>query len=453
MNALVIAMFVAVFAAEYLVKQLGVLHQYFALVPELMSAIAVLALLKYLFAGRRWAIDWRYGLFLAVYLFIVAFGFLAQAMPSGAIVSGMRNYLKFLPFFMLPAVYPFTRRQLGVQLIVLLTLLAVQSPLAVYQRFIQYGSSMHSGDPIRGFTTSSGVLSILMMAAVAVVVSMYLRRMIRFRTMLISTAVFVLPTTLNETKATLILLPVALLLPAFFMPRGNGALRRLMPIAVVGALAGTAFVSAYNYFIQSRDNAAPIESFITEGQAQSYLYSGAADGKKRYIGRLDSIVIAARRLADDPLTLAFGLGAGNVSASPLRGFDGEYAAYFDRFGVDLTQITTFLWEIGVAGLGAFLWLCTMVFRDARALGREPGGTGLLGQIWGTVTVMIALTLFYVSIFSINEIAYLFWFYSGMVASTVVREKWAMRDAQRARVPTPPRWYAAVDDTVDTAPAR
>jgi hypothetical protein len=95
----------------------------------------------------------------------------------------------------------------------------------------------------------------------------------------------------------------------------------------------------------------------------------------------------------------------------------------------------------------------MVFRDARALGREPGGTGLLGQIWGTVTVMITLTLFYVSIFSINEIAYLFWFYSGMVASTVVRQKWAMRDAQRARVPTPPRWYAAVDDTVDTAPAR
>jgi hypothetical protein len=217
-------------------------------------------------------------------------------------------------------------------------------------------------------------------------------------------------------------------------------------------LAGAGFVSGYNYFIQSRKDATSIDGFITEGQAQTYLYSGAADGKKRYIGRLDSIVIAARRLAEDPLTITFGLGAGNVSASPLRGFDGEYAAYFDRYGVHLTQITTFLWEIGVAGVAAFLWLCTMVFRDSRVLGREQGGTGLLGQVWGTVTVMIALTLLYVSIFSINEIAYFFWFYSGVVASTVVRERWSVRDTKRVHAPAPPRWYAAADDSVDAARA-
>jgi hypothetical protein len=438
MNALVIALFVALFAAEFLVKKLGVVHQYFMLVPELLSGIAVLALLKYLLAGRRWAIDWRYALFLAVWLFVIVFGFLAQSMPSGAIVSGMRNYLKFLPFFLLPAVYPFTMRQLGAQLAVLLALLAAQSPVAVYQRFVQYAHQMHTGDPVAGFTTSSSVLSILMMWAIAATVSMYLRRMLRFGTLLTLVAIFMLPTTLNETKATLILLPVALLLPAWFMPRGSGAWRRVLPIAVVGLLAGTAFISAYDYLIQSRDDGTSIENFITEGRARTYLYSGAADGEKRYIGRFDSIVIAARQLAQDPLAITFGLGAGNVSASPLRGFDGAYVAYYDRFGVGETQVTTFLWEIGVAGLAAFAFFCALIFRDARALGREPGGLGLLGQVWATITVMVVLSLLYVSVFAINEIAYFFWFYSGVVASALVRQRRAARSAARA---APPAWYA------------
>ena len=450
MNVLVIALFVVVFAAEFVVNQLGLGHRYLVLLPELVSAVAVLALLNYLLAGRRWSLDMRYWVVLAAYLFVLIFGFFAQTMPSGAIVSGMRNYLKFLPFFLLPAVYPFTPRQLGVQLVVLFGLLAVQSPLAVYQRFVQYGDRLHTGDPVTGFTTSSGVLSILMMAAVAVVVSLYLRRMIKFRTMLFAVAVFVLPTTLNETKATLLLLPVALLLPSFFMPRGSGAWRRLMPIAVVGGLAGTAFVTGYNYLIQNRDDAPPIGSFVTEGHAQSYLYSGAADGKKRYIGRMDSIVIATRRLAEDPLALAFGLGAGNVSESPLRAFHGEYAAYFHRFGVGHTQVTTFLWETGIAGLAVFAWLCVLLLRDARRLAREEGSVGLLAQAWGTVLVMIIMTLLYVSTFAINEIAYFFWLYAGVLASTAARLRRASLSAAR-EAHTPPPWYVG-DGPVDAARA-
>lgn len=447
MNALVILLFISVFLAEFVVKNLGIGNQYLVLVPELLSGVAVLVLLNYLLAGRRWSLDMRYWIVLALYFFVVIFGFFAQQMPAGAIVSGMRNYLKFLPFFLLPVVYPFTPKQLATQLAALFVILAVQSPLAVFQRFVQFADSMHTGDPVVGLTTSSGVLSILMMGGVAAAVALYLRRAIKFRTMLFAVAVFVLPTTLNETKATLFLLPVALLAPAFFMPRGSGALRRLVPIGLVGMLAGTAFVTGYNYFIQTRDDAPPIGTFVTEeGRAQSYLYSGAADGKERYIGRLDSVVIAVRRLADDPLSLAFGLGAGNVSAAPLRGFDGEYAAYFDRFGVGHTQVTTFIWEIGIVGLAVFLWLCTLLVRDARYLARQEGAGALVGQIWGTVIIMIVMTLLYVSIFAINEIAYFFWFYAGVLASAAARaRRAAFSAAQAARAP--PRWYVG-DDPLD-----
>src|SRR5690606_10695850 len=131
-------------------------------------------------------------------------------------------------------------------------------------------------------------LSVLMMCAVAVVVSMYLRRMIGFAVMLFLTGLYVLPTTLNETKVTLFLLPVAMFMPAFLMPRGSGVWRRLMPLAVVASVAFIAFVSTYNYLIANSQYGSTIETFLTEGDARRYLYTGAADGEDRVVGRFDS---------------------------------------------------------------------------------------------------------------------------------------------------------------------
>jgi hypothetical protein len=441
MNALVIGLFISVFAGEYLAKQLAVVHQYFILLPELFSVVALLLLFKHLLLGQRWALEFRYLAFLVLYVFVVCFGFLAQSMEAGPIVAGMRNYLKFVPFLLLPAVYQFKPRELAMQVGVLLTLLLVQSPLAVYQRFVQYGNQLNTGDVIRGFTTTSNVLSVLMLCAIVVVVCLYLRRRMSFGLMLIVVAVLFVPTTLNETKATMFLLPVAFLLPPLLMPRGSGAFRKLLPVAVVGTVAALAFVSVYDSLIQHREEAPPIGAFLSQDNLESYLYTGAAEGEKRYIGRFDSIVIALDRLADDPLTLLFGLGAGNVSESPLPSFAGQYATYFLRFGVGVTQISNLLWELGLFGLLLHALFYYWVWKDARFLAREPGGAGLLGQAWATITVIMLAALFYVSIFSVNEIGYFFWYFSGLVAATAARVRVARRRETRA-ASVPARWAAA-----------
>src|SRR5690606_3047772 len=131
----------------------------------------------------------------------------------GAVVAGLRNYFQVLPFLLLPAVHPFTRKDLKLQVVCLLGLLVIQSPLAVYQRFVQFAHRMHPGDPVAGMTTSSGVLSLLMICAIVVLLALYLRKTLSFPVMVAAVAAFFLPTTLNETKSTLILLPLAVLLP------------------------------------------------------------------------------------------------------------------------------------------------------------------------------------------------------------------------------------------------
>src|SRR5690606_15733217 len=124
--------------------------------------------------------------------------------------------------------------------------------------------------------------------------------------------------------------------PALFMPQGARAFRRLLPLAAVGVLALASFMAVYNSLIQHRSDGKELGSFLTEGHVEDYLYTGFADGDGTWIGRFDSVHLAIRGISSDPLKLGFGYGAGNVSKSALPGFDGQYVAYVDLYGVDVT---------------------------------------------------------------------------------------------------------------------
>ena len=252
MHGLVIALFSSILVVEYLVERRGLFDHYLMLIPELLSGIVMIVVLLRLMNGTRVAFDWRYGVFIVALLFTLAFGWAVQDVPAGAMLAGARAYLKFIPFFLLPAVHRFTPRQLQVQLGLLFVLALLQTPLAFYQRFIEFGDSMHSGDPVRGTVTTSSGLSLLLICTIAGVVIARLRGRLRIGAMLLFAVWLFAPTTINETKATLLLLPVALLVPALIMPGKARAVRRLLPLVAVGALATGVFVSAYNYFIQFR---------------------------------------------------------------------------------------------------------------------------------------------------------------------------------------------------------
>jgi len=427
MNALVILMIVSAFSSGYLAQQLQVIPGYAVLIPELLSGIAVLAVVLRLIGGHTVGLDWRYVAFLALLFFTLAVGFAAQSVTPGVIVSGLRSYVKYVPFFLLAALFSFTDRQIRSQLAVLVAILLFQIPLAVFQRFVQFADRMHTGDPIRGMATSSSALSLLMISAIALLVSLYLRRRIKLSLLLVGIAAFMVPTTLNETKGTAVMLPVALLAPALFMPPGSRTLRRLVPVLVIGCVALSMFAAAYNA-MRRYGNAKPIAEFFMEGDVADYVYTGAADGADRYVGRVDSVVIAARMISTDPFKLAFGFGAGNVSPSSLPGFGGQYAVYFSSKGVTVTQVANFLWEIGVVGLFAHLLLYWFVFRDARLLARTNGPFAIYGQVWGSVVILMGIALMYKSVLNMSEIAYLFWYFSGLIA----RNAYLVRALRRSR---------------------
>jgi hypothetical protein len=441
MHGLVLVLFVQILVVEYLVERKGWLHPYFVLGPELLSGIVMLVVLIRLMNGVRVHFDWRYGAFILALLFIIAFGYAVQDVPQGAMLAGVRSYIKFLPFFLLPAVHRFTPRQLQVQLVLLLVLAILQTPLAFYQRFVEFGASMHTGDPVRGTLTTSSGMSLFLVCAVAGVVIAYLRGRLRFAVMLGLSAWMLSATMINETKATLLLLPAALLVPALTMPGKRQFVRRVFPLIAIGAVAATAFVLVYNYFIQYREFAGPLSEYLTGDTLRYYLYTGAANTDQPYVGRFDSIEIALEHTTQDMLKLAFGYGAGNVSMSFLPQFDGAYADYFVRFGVGQTQVTQFLWEIGVVGLLSYLFLFYVVTRDSLTLARSRDAAAPLGQLWTLAMVVMTFGLIYKSLLAMNDFGYLFWYFSGVVASRAA----AVRQSVRTRVArAPASWRLAAE---------
>jgi hypothetical protein len=442
MHALVIALLIQILVVEYLIESRDLLHPYMILVPEGLSAIAMLVVLLRIMGGARVDFDWRYGVFIVALLFTLVVGYMIQDVPDGAMLAGTRSYLKFLPFFLLPAVHRFTRKQLQAQLTLVLVLALMQMPLAFYQRFVEFAASMHTGDPVKGTLTTSSALSMFLVAVIAGCVTFYLRGRLSLRALIALCAALFLPTTINETKATLLLLPFALLVPAVLMPGKARQLRRIAPIVGVGFVAVTAFVLVYNYLIQYREYAGPISEYFTSDTALYYLYTGAANTDQNYIGRFDSIEIALEHTGQDPWRLAFGYGAGNVSESFLPQFAGRYWSYFTRFDVGATQITTFLWEIGIVGVVVYLYLLALVGRDAVTLARSTDAAAPLGQIWAVVAIIMTFALLYKSVFSMNDFGYLFWYFSGVVASRAV----AVRHMARKRVwQAPASWRLAAGE--------
>jgi hypothetical protein len=438
MQALVIALLVQIMVVEYLIAYRGFLNAYAILIPELLSGIAMLVVLVRVMGGARIALDWRYGLFLVALLFTIVFGYLVQDVPDGAMLAGIRSYLKFLPFFLLPAVHRFTPRQLQVQLLVLLVIALAETPLALYQRFVEFGDAMHTGDTVRGTLTSSSALSMFMVAAIGGAVAFYLRGRLKLAAVIVLVAWLFIPTTINETKATVLLLPVALLVPAFLMPHSARLLPKLAPIVGIGIIAGIGFVITYNILVQYGEYGGPLGEFFTS-DVQYYLYTGAANTDQPYVGRFDSIEIALDYTSQDPLKLAFGYGAGNVSESFLPEFAGRYSDYFHRFGVGHTQVTTFLWEVGVVGLLTYLFFYYLVTRDAIALARSNDPAAHLGQLWTVAMLIATFGLVYKAVFAMNDYGYLFWYFSGVVASRAV----AVRQSVHSRVAqAPPAWRLA-----------
>lgn len=419
MNALVQAMIIAVLTSGWLV-QAWQFPRLIKLLPEAISAIVVLVVVALGVRDRFRDVRPAYWLAFGLMALAMLCGAIANNVESGAIVTGLRNFVRAMPLFLLPAVYRFSDRQVRSQLLLLLVLCVPQLPLAILQRrnAMHYGNP--SGDEVVGTLLLSGTLSIFLIGAACVLTGFYLRKRIPLRWYVPLFLLLLAPTMINETKVSVVLLPVGLLIAFLLGAEPRAKLKGLLSATVVLTMFGALFVPVYDYFIVQRQHGVPLAQFFTEKEEVERYMGGNAPLGARKVGRADAILVPLKHNAEDPVELALGLGMGNASTSSLgRQFAGAYGYQMEPYVKSSASVL--ILETGLLGLLIALFVNWLVYADARVVARRGEGVvATLAVGWAGVAAIMAISTFYANLIAHEAISYLFWYFSGLIAAERVR---------------------------------
>jgi hypothetical protein len=371
-------------------------------------------------------------IFIAISLVILCGAFINAPAP-GPLMGGIRFYLRGIPMFFLPAVFHYSEQDIKRQLRLLVWIAILQLPIAVYQRYQVMLHHRWTGDPVFGTMQISSILSIFLIGVICVAAAMMLRGRLSKLKFFWLFVLCVIPTTINETKGTVLLLPLGLIATLLVGSPPRRRLRIAVSALTLVAVFGALYIPIYNYFAAA-DNPYPytVEQFFSSKKFMTQYLDKQSDlGSTGEVGRIDSLLVPLQTFASDPIKLAFGVGAGNASVSSLgQNYTGQYYGVLGRYAA-MSSGATFIIEIGVLGLGLVMILYWMILRDTFVVALHD--STIVGDIalgWLGFTLVIIVSTFYKSLQNFESLSYLFWYFSGMIA------------AQRLRLAFEPRPLAA-----------
>ncbi|HVO45948.1 MAG TPA: hypothetical protein VMT29_06390 [Steroidobacteraceae bacterium] len=391
------------------------------LIPECFSVVVVLVVLAQGLRKGFGGVAPKYWLTFAAMAFVFMCGILSNSVGPGPMLAGGRFYVRAIPMFLLPAVYPFTDRQIRQQLGLLVGIGLLQLPIAAFQRWIVWSQGRFSGDNVQGTLMDSGTLSLVLISMALVLLGFFMHGKLGKARFLTLVLLLLLPTTINETKVTIIVLPVVLLV-TIVMAAPPG---RRLPIAGWTAALIVVFVAIFVPVYDLMEASSPykhktlMDFFTDSKQMENYMEAKkgtATIGTTRQVRRGDAYRVPLEYIARDPVHLAFGLGLGNASPSNLgSNFVGNYYGLFRSFVI--TSFSMFVLEIGLLGVALVFLLYWMVFADSVALSRcRDDFLAPLAAGWVGVVVLMAICTFYSPTHLFAPLSYLYWYFSGLVAA-------------------------------------
>jgi hypothetical protein len=419
MQAIVLLIICCVTLTDFIVKLFDlptVVH----FLPELLSAIVTLYVVIAGTRDRFRLVAPKYWFAFGAFAVLILCGAINSGAGTGSMLSGMRFDLRAIPLFFLPAVLPTSEQQLKRQLNLLLALAFLQVPVAVYQRWIVISEGRYSGDSVQGTLMDSGILSIFLIAVVLVLTGLALRRRIGKLKYILLIALLLFPSVINETKGTLVLLPVALMV-TLIMGGEQGKRLRYAGFAALGLVAFVAFfVPVYNMMEEHNPykSEKDITNYVTnQNQLSRYMSSDVSGvGTIKDVRRGDAIAVPLQFLSRDPAELAFGLGIGSVSPSNFgKKFEGSYFLLFQKFLI--TSFTFFLLEFGIFGVIVIAVLFWLVFMDTLAVAQlDDSLIGGIAAGWTGVVALIALGIVYTILHEFVSVTYLASYFTGVICA-------------------------------------
>ena len=437
MRILMYVVICAIMLAAYLTTaEVRLAPGFVKLLPDALSALVAVYVVA---TGARQQfrdVDPKYWLLFGALGLVFVCGPIVNQEGPGPIVNGMRYYLRAVPFFFLPAVCSFEDRDLRRYGALLLAFAFLQLPTSIDQRLTLAAEGRFTGDYVYGTLLISGVLSMFLISVLCVLGALTVRGRFPKKWFALCFVLLVIPMSINETKVTLVLLPLGLLITFVLASKPGRRLRTVFSVLGLLAIAGVILVPLYNYY-NTLNNPYPltIADFFDSDILKNYFLMEGRVGSGDQAGRGDSIILPFKQFSDDPVRLVFGLGMGNASQSSLGSqFSGYYQSLYWPY-VQTTSVSAFLFEVGLLGTLLILTLHFVLLRDAIAVMKND--RGLLADLApGYVAAWTVITtgLFYLAIHTVESLSFIFFFLSGLLATRQAQMK---RDAMpRGRLKSP-----------------
>jgi len=434
-------------------------YRNFNLLPDAFSALLLVSvILRFSAKKDDLLIPGRY-IVLAFLVFVhILAGLVLNEVAPTTFLNGLRPFIKWIPFFLVPFVFQFSEDQLKSQCKFVLLLCLVQLPVAVYQRFVSF-ADVSTGDVVTGTLGfgMSGHLSQLLLSVIAVIVAFYARNILASVLAAVLALLLFFPTTINETKLTLLFLPLVLFVP-LWRSVGRGIHKsQIVIVAVLGLVFSAGFVVLYDY-TQAKYNEPGILQIVGDTGYQSrYLFGSnkrqqnasslrtpgqslPVRVKEKAIGkgdtpRYESVQLAVRLLADDIPTLWFGLGVGNTLNTSVKSFAGAYAKLLGDLSTAAPLVTVLLLQTGVGGLLAIWMLFLFILIDTYRLSDQDGFMGALACGWIAVAIGVIAGTAYNNLLYLDAYICLFAYFSGHIAASLQRARRSADFDPGARIAT------------------
>ncbi|CCK81808.1 uncharacterized protein TOL2_C36520 [Desulfobacula toluolica Tol2] len=393
------------FVLDWLYLEHGIGIRQMTWFPEFISIIVAVSIPFMTAINKQTHIPIKYILLIGIYLAHIIIGFLLNDVNGWVILSGMRIYTKFIPIFLVMLIFTSVEEDVKKIIWLVFILSMLQFPIVVWQRFVLFATSI-SGDPMGGTVghSASGVLSIYLLIIISFLVSFYFKGIISLPFFLLSLAASFIPTTLNETKITFILLPIAFIFPAMFIKAKRKTILQVILVLFIFASSFIVLRGIYNHFQQKRWGYG-IETFVmTPGRLEGYSKM-----------RIDPIKHSFSNAVKDIRFLFFGRGAGNVSEGFTKKLSGKYIKEGEFYMVGRVSFPKMIWEIGILGTFIFFMFPFFIFIDAARLCRKEGLSSAFSLGMLSFSVLFSLSMFYTFTMDSNLLIYLFFLSAGYIA--------------------------------------
>lgn len=272
--------------------------------------------------------------------------------------GGFKRYFQGFGLMLVLATMPWAKIDVDRWLKALLAIALLQLPFALFERFVlvplrggiesaggeatdvvagTMGANLQGGSP-------NSIMVFFVLLAFTFVVARWKEQLLSTGKACLLSAFLLLPLALGETKIVIVLLPMIGVL--LLMKDIQREPSKFMPVLLLMLVLTFGLAYMYVYLM--------LESTFIEALEGVMKYNVQEMGYGKLLLNRTTVLTFWAGLHDwsNPITFLFGHGLGSSYGA---GFDaGHMAQLYPKYGINLTTISTLLWDLGVVGLVLYI---------------------------------------------------------------------------------------------------